>query len=170
MQGRRLRRAGAVAAAMVLALGVVACGGGDDGDDEEQVRTTVEEILTSNDPETCQRITDGLLERSTGQTGDEALSTCEEQITQGEPPEDVSVDEVTVDGETAEAALSAGGETADARLLKDGDEWKLDDISFAPSEPSGEDQGAGEGESEGGAQGDNGGGQGGGGQGGGGEE
>lgn len=114
------------------ALAFAACGsgGGDDGEIEEVVETSA----TSTDPADCKKLnTQKFMEQTTQESGDTAVKKCEEEAKEGEGAKAVSVSAVEVDGSdaTAEAALSGGnldGQTLEVALVKDGDQWKLNEV------------------------------------------
>jgi hypothetical protein len=118
----------------------VACGGDDDSggsSDEDQVVSVIETAATSTAPEDCTKLqTQAFMEQSTFQTGADAVSKCEQDAPDedGSNPDSVEVSDVSVDGSraTATAAFTGGsfdGSTVTLSLVKDGDQWKLDQIT-----------------------------------------
>lgn len=117
---------------LLAALALAACGGsgGDDGEIEEVIETSA----TTTDPADCKKLnTQGFMEQTTQESGSTAVKRCEEEAEEGEGAKSVSVSAVEVDGSdaTAEAALSGGnldGQTLEVALVKDGDQWKLNEV------------------------------------------
>lgn len=117
---------------ILSALAFAACGSG--GGDEGEVEEVIETSATSNDPADCKKLnTQQFMEQTTQESGKTAVKKCEEEAKEGEGAKSVSVSAVEVDGSdaTAEAALSGGnldGQTLEVALVKDGDQWKLDEV------------------------------------------
>jgi hypothetical protein len=117
---------------ILSALVLAACGSssGDEGEIEEAIETSA----TSTDPADCKALnTQQFMEQTTQESGSAAVKTCEEEAEQEEGAKSVSVSEIEVDGSgaTAEAALSGGnldGQALELALVKDGDQWKLDEV------------------------------------------
>jgi Protein of unknown function (DUF2510) len=136
---------GALAAiAVVVVLVLVLAGGGDDGGGEEEtVRDRIEEISTSKDPEICETgYTTNLLQKATGLTGSEAEDICREQVPKNET-RGVDIKELEVTGSRANATIvedggDNDGETLEVVLVKEGGEWKADDLD-KPSVAQGDD-------------------------------
>jgi hypothetical protein len=128
-----------IAAAMLLA----ACGGdGDDGgsDDEAQVTEAIETSVKSTDPADCTTLqTQKFTEQVQFQTGEAAVKSCEEEATDtSDDPDSVEVSNVSIDGEaaTADVAFTGSafdGSTVSLALVKEGDQWKLDEITDIPT-------------------------------------
>ena len=126
MRGRGI---GAIAAAAALALGVGACGGSDDsGKTEEEASAAAVEIISSNDPENCQRLSDSLLEAQYGSAGDERVAACEQQIVATPAPKDVKVTDMTLDGDSATGSMTSDLASADFTMVYTDGEWKLDSL------------------------------------------
>jgi predicted small secreted protein len=136
----KLRLTLAVALAVLLAaFGLAACGGDDDGssEDEDQITAAIERAATTTDPAKCTEVqTANFAQQTDGEPGDspeEAVQKCQENA--GDVPADsVDVSEIEVDGDSATAkALVTGsffdGQTLDLALIKDGDQWKLDEFN-----------------------------------------
>jgi hypothetical protein len=117
---------------ILSALALTACGssGGEDGEIEEVIETSA----TSTDPADCKKLnTRQFMEQTTQESGSAAVKECEEEAKKGEGAKSVSVSTVEVNGSdaTAEAALSGGnldGQTLELALVKDGDQWKLNEV------------------------------------------
>ena len=128
--------------ALVLPVTLAACGGddGDDGgSDEDQVSEVIETSATSADPADCTELqTQAFTEQTTLETGEEAIADCEEDAEDdSDNPDSVEVSNVAVDGTsaTADAAFTGGafdGSTVSVALIKEGDQWKLDQITDIP--------------------------------------
>jgi hypothetical protein len=136
----RLRLTFAVAlAALPAPFALAACGGNDDGssEDEDQITAAIDRAATSTDPAKCTEVeTIKFIQETDADPGDspeEALRKCQEGA--GDVPADsVDVSEIEVDGDSATAkALVTGsffdGQTLDLALVKDGDQWKLDEFN-----------------------------------------
>lgn len=117
---------------ILSALALTACGssGGEDGEIEEVIETSA----TTTNPADCKKLnTQQFMEQTTQESGNAAVKECEEEAKQGEGAKSVSVSAVEVEGSgaTAEAALSGGnldGQTLEVALVKDGDQWKMNEV------------------------------------------
>jgi ABC-type glycerol-3-phosphate transport system substrate-binding protein len=117
---------------ILSALVLTACGssGGEDGEIEEVIETSA----TSTNPADCKKLnTQQFMEQTTQESGSAAVKSCEEEAKEEEGAKSVSVSAVEVDGSdaTAEAALSGGnldGQTLELALVKDGGQWKLNEV------------------------------------------
>jgi FHA domain len=97
--------------------------------DEDDIRETIETIASDpSDPDACDLVTQRFKEEQSGQTGTAADDACRSQTeASGDQPEDVEVDNVEVDGETATAEVTGeDGETVTVRLLFEDGVWKVD--------------------------------------------
>jgi len=118
---------------ILSALSFAACGGGSGGD-EGEIEDAIETSATSTDPADCKKLnTQEFMEQTTQESGEAAVEDCEEQAKEEEGAESAKVSAVEVDGSdaTAEVALSGGhldGQTLEVALVKDGDQWKLDEV------------------------------------------
>ncbi len=126
---------------VVSALTLTACGGGKS--DESQIEEAVETSATSTDPADCKKFsTQHFMEQTTKSIGSEAVESCEEQASKSEGVETATVSSVEIDGSeaTADAALGGGtfdGQEVEVALVKDGDQWKLNEIAgFTKFDPS----------------------------------
>jgi hypothetical protein len=132
-----LKRCFALACLLVFsALAVVACGSGDS--DESQIEETIETSATSTDPADCTKLnTQQFMEQTTQSEGSEAVKECKKQASEEKGSEGATVSNIEVEGSkaTADAAISGGsfgGQTMEVALVKEGDQWKLDELtSFA---------------------------------------
>lgn len=117
---------------ILSALSFAACGSssGDEGEIEEVIETSA----TTTNPADCKKLnTQEFMEQTTQEGGNAAVKECEEEAKKEEGAKSVSVSAVEVDGSdaTAEAALSGGnldGQTLEVALVKDGDQWKLNEV------------------------------------------
>jgi hypothetical protein len=116
---------------LVSAVLLSACGGGDG--DQSKIEENIETSVTSNDPADCRKLeTQKFMEQTSQESGKAAQKKCEEEAEQGEGAKSVKVATVEVDGSTAtaEAALTGSvfnGQTVEVELIKDGDQWKLNE-------------------------------------------
>jgi ABC-type glycerol-3-phosphate transport system substrate-binding protein len=119
---------------LALALGLAACGGSSESD-EDKIVDVIETSATSSDPSNCTELqTAAFNEQDTQESGDAATKACEEEAKDEENAESVEVSEVEVDGDTATAttAITGGsldGQTVELELVKDGDDWKLNELT-----------------------------------------
>jgi hypothetical protein len=120
---------GAIAAALVLA----ACGSDDaNSQDEDDITAAIEFAAASGDPAACTEAqTQAFNEQTTGETGAAATKSCEEDT---EHADEAEVSNIEVDGDsaTADAAItgaSLDGQTISLALVKDADEWKLNEVT-----------------------------------------
>lgn len=117
---------------ILSALALAACGssGSDDGEIEEVIETSA----TTTNPADCKMLnTRQFMEQTTQESGQAALKECEEEAKKGEGAKSAEVSAVEVDGSdaTAEVALGGGnldGQTLEVALVKDGDQWKLNEV------------------------------------------
>jgi hypothetical protein len=134
------RSPGAVLLAALLALTVslTACGGDDDGDssaDEQEIIDAITASATSGDPAACTEVqTQRFTEQTSGGDagGEAAVQQCEQDAADA-PADEVDVSNVEVDGDsaTADAAITGAfldGQTIEVALVKEGDQWKLDEL------------------------------------------
>jgi hypothetical protein len=118
---------------IVSALTFAACGSSDN--DESQIEETVETSATSTDPADCKKLsTQQFMEQVAQTEGAEAVKTCEKEASEESGAKSASVSNVEVDGSTAtaEVALTGGsldGQGLEVALVKQGDQWKLNEIA-----------------------------------------
>jgi hypothetical protein len=125
---------GVVAAAAVLAVAALsACGSSDDNSaDDGAITAAIDEAATSGDPAACTEVqTQKFLEQTNG--GKNALKSCQKDAADTVADE-VDVTNMEVDGDTAtaDAAVTGSvfdGQTLQIALVKDGDQWKLDEFT-----------------------------------------
>jgi hypothetical protein len=97
--------------------------------DEDEIRETIETIASDpSDPDACALVTQRFKEESSGQTGTAADDACRTQTEQsGDQPEDVEIDNIEVNGDTATADVTGeDGETVTIRLVFEDGVWKVD--------------------------------------------
>lgn len=132
-----MRKMGLLAAcAMALAaFGLAACGD-DNGSsaDEAQITKAIEAAATSGDPGACtQYETQRFVEQTSGgATGQAAVKGCERDAADS-AADKVEVSDIQVDGDKATATAAAtgsifDGQTLDLALVKEGNQWKLDEF------------------------------------------
>jgi hypothetical protein len=118
---------------ILSALAITACGGGSGGG-ESEIEEVIETSATSTDPADCKKLnTQKFMEQTTQESGEAAVNDCEEEAKEEEGADSVKVSAVEVDGAdaTAEVALRGGhldGQALELALIKDGDQWKLDEV------------------------------------------
>jgi len=113
---------------------LAACGGDDNNEDEDQITEAIEASATSGEPSTCTEVqTQRFNETTEGETGRAALESCRESA--GEDPADsVEVSNIEVEGDTAtaEARVTGSfidGSTVEIGLVREGEQWKLDELT-----------------------------------------
>jgi len=118
--------------AILLALGIAACGGG--GDETATIEEVIETSATTTNPADCKKLeTQQFMEQLSQESGTAAVEECEKEAEKEEGSDAVSVSNVEVSGSnaTAEAELKGGGfdgQTVEVALVKEGDQWKLNEV------------------------------------------
>lgn len=118
---------------LAFAVALSACGGGS-SDDESQIEEAIEKSASNADPANCTKLqTQKFTEQTQQESGKAAVRSCEEEAEENEGTESATAANVEVDGSTAtaEAALKGGsldGQTLEVELVKDGDQWKLNEV------------------------------------------
>jgi hypothetical protein len=128
-------------ACLVLPLTLSACGGDDDGgNDEEEITEAIETVAVSTDPADCTELqTQNFLDQNEIADGEEAIAECEEGAEDASGnPESIAVADVAVDGDSATASATPtgsplDGQTLEVALVKDDDQWKLDEFTDIPN-------------------------------------
>ncbi len=121
-----------LSAVIVFALVLSACGSS--SDETGEVEKVIVASATANNPANCTKLnTVGFNEQLAGESGDAAVEECEKEAENNEGLDSVRVSKVEVDGSeaTAAVALSGGGfdgQAIEVSLVKNGDQWKLDEI------------------------------------------
>jgi hypothetical protein len=114
-------------------LFLAACGSSDN--EEGQIEEAIKISATSTKPSSCKEVsTQQFMEQTTRSKGSEAVKACEKEASEGNGAKAVTVSKVEVDGSkaTADTALTGGsldGQEVEIALEKDGDQWKLDEIT-----------------------------------------
>jgi ABC-type glycerol-3-phosphate transport system substrate-binding protein len=120
-----------ILALAAFSFALAACGG---DDDEDQITEAIEFAATSGDPAACTEAqTLRFTEQTTGQQGAAALKQCRRDA-EDDTADSVDVSNIEVDGDsaTAEGAVSGSffdGQTVAVALVKQDDEWKLDELT-----------------------------------------
>jgi hypothetical protein len=119
---------------VLAALALVACGGSGNSDEEDQISAAIDKAATSGDPAACTEVeTQNFLQQTSGGGGgsaQQAVQQCERDA-KDSVADTVDVSDIEVDGDsaTANAAVAGSifdGQTLQIALVKDGDQWKLD--------------------------------------------
>jgi hypothetical protein len=119
---------------IVSAFALAACGGSS-GNDESEIEAAIETSATSSKPADCKKVnTQKFIEQTTRTKGPEGVKTCEKEAKEGSGAKSAAVSNVEVNGSkaTADVALtggSLGGQEVEVALLKEGDQWKLDQLT-----------------------------------------
>ncbi len=120
---------------LLCALALSACGGSSGGSgDEAQIEEVVETSATSTDPADCKKLsTQQFMEQTTSTEGATAVKECEASASKEEGAESAEVSEVEVNGSeaTAETTFAGGsldGQAVEVALVKEGSDWKLNEI------------------------------------------
>lgn len=119
---------------IVGVLGLAACGSSG-ASDESQIEEAIETSASSKDPAVCKELsTQKFLEQTTKSSGPEAVKSCEEQASKSEGVKAASVSNVEVEGSKATADTTVvggtlGGQGVEIALVKEGDQWKLNEIT-----------------------------------------
>jgi hypothetical protein len=128
-----------IAAAVLAAFALAACGDDDGGggvssDDQDQITAAIEAAAISGDSAACTDAqTQQFTEQTTGKTGEAAVTACEngaeDTVADSAEVSNIDGDE---DAATAEVAFTGNvfdGQTVGISLVKDGDQWKLDEAT-----------------------------------------
>jgi hypothetical protein len=128
-----LKRSIALGATALAALAFAACG--DDGNsDADQITEAIEAAAVSGEASACTEFqTQRFTEQTSNETGEAAVRSCE-QDAGNSAGDEIEVTNIEVDGDsaTAEGAITGSffdGQTIDVALVKEGDQWKLDELS-----------------------------------------
>ena len=112
-----------LALALAVPLGLTACGGDDNGgSDEDQVRDVIE-LVNNQDESACDKLTDKYMKDVIGGDRDD----CEKQV-KNTPKNAVKIKTVKINGDKATVTGDIQGGTGEIFLVKDGGDWKLDDV------------------------------------------
>ena len=118
--------------ALGLILALVLSGGDDAPSEEDKVKEAAEEVITTKETSACKELaTQDYLEKATGQKGAEAVKECEDEPGSLADSTEITSTDVSGSSATVEAKLEGGeidGETIELKMLKEQDEWKVDDL------------------------------------------
>jgi hypothetical protein len=128
-------RMAALVAVSVLPLALAACGddNGTSSADQDQITAAINKAAVSGDPSACTEVeTQKFVEQTGDGKGQAAVKSCEKDASDS-VADKVDVTDVEVDGNnaTANAAVTGSifdGQTLQIALVKDGDQWKLDEF------------------------------------------
>lgn len=136
------RLASLLCLSILLACGLSACGGGGgDGSSSSdsavaEIEGVVKDSAVQSDPSSCTELnTQRFDEQLAHEEGAKAVKLCEEEAESDSPKaSDVTVTNVKIDGSkaTLEAAIEGtifNGQTIAVALVKEGDQWKVDQIT-----------------------------------------
>jgi len=119
---------------LALPLVLAACGDSNDNSaDEDQITAAITRSATSGDPAACTEVQTVKFDQQTnGGTGQAAVRSCQKSA-EDTAADKVEVTDIEVDGDTATAKAKAtgsifDGQTLDVALVKEGDQWKLDEF------------------------------------------
>lgn len=116
-----------------IALFLAACGGGES--DEDKIANVIETAATSTDPADCETLqTQAFTEQTTQSSGSEAVESCEREAEEEEGAEEAEASNIEVEGSSASADVALtgggfGGQVLTVSLVKEGDQWKLDEVA-----------------------------------------
>ena len=118
---------------LLCALALAACGGGDD--ETSEVEDAIETAATTTNPADCAKFqTQAFMEQTSQETGKAALQQCEKEAKDEENAKSAEVSNADVEGSgaTGEVTLERGnaleGQTLEVALVKDGGQWKVNEI------------------------------------------
>jgi hypothetical protein len=121
---------------IVSALILSACGGGGGSSDEGPIEEAIETAATSTDPSVCTKFETVKFDEQGAQVeGAAAVKACEKEAKEPEEKaESVEVSNIEVNGSkaSAEGAITGGGfdgQTLEVNLVKEGEQWKLDELA-----------------------------------------
>lgn len=117
---------------VVFSFALAGCGSS--SDETSEVEDVIVTSATTTDPADCGKLqTQQFMEQISRESGDDAVESCEADAEDDEGVSDADVSAVELDGSdaTAEATLTGGGldgQTVEVALIKDGDQWKMDEV------------------------------------------
>lgn len=120
----------------VAMVALSACGGSSAADADRTVKDWLSAAATEDGATYCGLLTTDLLEKSTGEQGDAAVTACEKQVTEGTGnlPALVKVDPAKPQGENAaDVPLQATVPSGTVSMLKEDDEFKINSVQSAPA-------------------------------------
>jgi hypothetical protein len=116
----------------IAVFALAACGSS--GDETSEVEDVIVTSATTTDPADCEKLqTQQFMEQISRENDDAAVESCEADAKDDEGVDGATVSAIDVNGSnaTAEAALTGGGldgQTVEVALVKDGDQWKMDEV------------------------------------------
>jgi len=122
----------------LAALLIAGCGGGSGSSDADQIAKVVKSTAGITDASLCDSLfTDqGIQETYREDTPEAARKDCQDNVKDKSPvtPDDVTVSDIEITGDTATATASAKGQDTKGyfRLRKIGSDWKIDGVSETP--------------------------------------
>lgn len=118
---------------VVSALALAACGSS--GDETSKVEEAIETAATTTDPADCTKLqTQNFMEQTSQESGKAAVKSCEEEAEKEENASAATVANAEANGSdaTAEVTLSGGkslgGQTLEVALVKEDDQWKMNEV------------------------------------------
>jgi hypothetical protein len=108
--------------ALAASVAVAACGSSGGGSDEDQIRTIVNHLADS-DKAVCGELTDAYLKKIFKDKGD-----CEKQAEDTKATNLFDIKSVKVTGSKAAVAVKSKKKTGTVSLVKQGGDWKVDNI------------------------------------------
>lgn len=131
-----MRRLFCICPLIISAFALAACGSNGGGSsDESEIKTAIETSATSSKPADCKKVdTQKFVEQTTRTKGPAAVKQCEEEASEGSGVKSAAVSNIEVDGSkaSADATLTGGslnGQEVEIALVKEGDQWKLDQLT-----------------------------------------
>jgi hypothetical protein len=122
-----------LALALVAAFAITACGGG--SNDEGKITEVIEQVATTSKAANCTEVeTLRFKEQNSKQKGKAATKSCEKEAEADQGvAEGAAVSNVSVNGEKATAEVefeggSLASQTIEVALVKEGGDWKVDQI------------------------------------------
>jgi hypothetical protein len=123
IRGGLIRLIALALVALAAAIGVAACGSG--GGDADNVRTVVEHLRDSNEA-ICGELTDAYLKQLF-----KDKSNCVKAAKGSKAKNSFDIKSVKVDGSKATVGIEAKKNKATVLLVKDGGDWKINQIKGA---------------------------------------
>jgi hypothetical protein len=119
---------------ILIFAGIFLAACGSSGGDEAEVKEVIEKSATTTDPADCKKLqTQKFMEQTAEESGKAAVTECEEEAKKEEGAKSVDTSEVEVEDSsaTANVALTGGtlnGQSVEVELIKDGDQWKMNEV------------------------------------------
>lgn len=119
---------------ILIFAGIFLAACGSSGSDEAEVKEVIEKSATTTNPADCKKLqTQKFMEQTSEESGKAAVEECEEEAKKEEGAKSVDTTEVEVEGSsaTADVALTGGtldGQSVEVELIKDGDQWKMNEV------------------------------------------